>query len=171
MKCIKWSTLVKIAVASNHNSKNAKGQNSSKPPKFLKNKYFVDEFFRFSSTNACTDMSPKTVIKYLTNLFSLFGMYSYIHTDCWPSFQSTELKSWLLSHGVATSHMTNYNPQENGQCERFNGTIWKTILSALKNTNLPVFWDEVLSDDLHVSTCCFAATNCTPHERMFNYDS
>ena len=54
-------------------------------------------------------------------------MCSYIHSDRWSSFQSHELNSWLHSHGVATSRTTSFNPRGNGQCEKFNGTIWKAI--------------------------------------------
>jgi len=45
---------------------------------------------------------------------------------------SEELRQFLLSRGVATSRTTPYNPACNGQVERYNGTIWKTIMMALK---------------------------------------
>ena len=81
-------------------------------------------------------------------------MCSYIHSDRFSSFQSYELKSWLSSHGVATSRTTSYNPRGNGQCEKYNGVIWKAVLAALKSRKLPTsHWEEVLPG--------------TPHEQMF----
>ena len=40
---------------------------------------------------------------------------------------STDLKKFSHSRGIATNRTTPYNPHVNGQCERYNGTIWKTI--------------------------------------------
>lgn len=82
---------------------------------------------------------------------------------------SIELKTFLTSQGVATSRTTPYNPRGNGQCERFNGIIWKTILLALKTNNLNArHWEEVLDIALHsIRSLLCTATNMTPHERMF----
>jgi len=116
-------------------------------------------------------MTAKTVIQCLTQLFSIFGMCSYIHSDQWSSFQSHELKSWLHSHGVATSRTTSFNPRGNGQCEKFNGTIWKAIQCSLKSRQLPLtHWEDTLSDALHsIRSLLCTSTNCTPHERMFHH--
>ena len=34
--------------------------------------------------------------------------------------------------GVPTGRTTRYNPRGNGQVERYNGIIWKTIVLALR---------------------------------------
>jgi len=116
-------------------------------------------------------MTAKTVIQCLTQLFSIFGMCSYIYSDRWSSFQSHELKSWLHSHGVATSRTTSFNPRGNAQCEKFNGTIWKAIQCSLKSRQLPLtHWEDNLSDAFHsVRSLLCTSTNCTPHERMFHH--
>ena len=90
------------------------------------NKYFlsiVDEFFPYPFAYPCPDLSTKTVIRCLTNLFSIVGLPSFIHSDRGASFISFELRHYLHEEGVATSHTTAYNPQSNGQVKRFNGTI------------------------------------------------
>ena len=133
---------------------------------FLK---IIDEYLRFSFAFSCSDLNPKTIIQCLTQLFSIFGMCSYIHSDRFSSFQSYELKSWLSSHGVATSRTTCHNPRGNGQCKKYNGVIWKAVSTALRSRKLPTFHrEEVLPDALHSfhSVLC-TATNCTPHERIF----
>jgi len=84
---------------------------------------------------------------------------------------STELREFLMSKGIACSRTTSYNPQGNGQAERFNGTIWKAITMALKSRESPTkLWQVVLPDALHSIRSLFStATNATPHERMFNF--
>ena len=116
-------------------------------------------------------MTPLTVNYCLTQLFSIFGTCAFIHSDRWSSFQSYELKSWLLSHGVATSQTTSYNPRGNGQCEKYNDIIWKAILGASKSRKLPVtHWELVMTDALHsIRSLLCSSINCTPHERMFRH--
>ena len=83
----------------------------------------------------------------------------------------TELKQWLREKGIATSRTTPYNPQGNGQTERYNGIIYKTIELALKSKDLPIkHWEIVLSDALHsIRSLINTVTNETPHERLFSY--
>ena len=84
---------------------------------------------------------------------------------------SSELKSYLTSQGIATSRTTAYNPAENGQVERYNGIIWKTIELALKSRGLGIQqWAMVLQPALHsIRSLLCTATNATPHERMFTH--
>ena len=116
-------------------------------------------------------MSSKTIINCLCSLFSVFGMPAYIHSDRGAAFMSEELKQFLLSKGIASSRTTPYNPKGNGQVERYNGIIWKTILLALQTKGLSVeHWENVLPDAMHsIRSLLCTAINCTPHERMFNY--
>ena len=116
-------------------------------------------------------MTAETVIQCLTQLFSIFGMPSYCHSDHGPSFMSRELRQFLFNHGIPTSRTTAYNPTGNGQVERYNGIIWNTILLALKSKNLPTQeWEVVLSDALHsIRSLLCTSTNATPHENFFSF--
>ena len=98
-------------------------------------------------------------------------MPGYIHSDRAPNLISEQLKSYLHSRGIATSRTSRYNPQGNGQVERFNGIIWKTIELAVKSRKLNISqWETVLSDALHsIRSLLCTATNCTPHERLFSF--
>ena len=84
---------------------------------------------------------------------------------------STELKEFLYNKNIATSRTTSYNPTGNGQVERYNGIIWKTITLALKTQQLPAkYWQEVLRAALHsIRSLLCTATNSTPYERLFNF--
>ncbi|XP_066963204.1 uncharacterized protein [Macrobrachium rosenbergii] len=114
-------------------------------------------------------MTAATIISRLTKLFSTFGLPNYVHSDRGASFMSSELKSFFLKHGVATSRSTPYHPTGNAQCERFVGTVWKSVMLALKSCDLPpTAWEMVLDDALHsIRTLLSTATGETPHERMF----
>ena len=131
----------------------------------------IDEYSRFPFAFACSDVTSSTVIKCLIQLFALFGMPAYIHSDRGACFVSEELRKFLHEKGISTSRTTSYSPQGNGQVERLNGTLWRTIQLALKSRNLPItHWEDVLLDALHsVRSLLCTATNCTPHERLFTY--
>ena len=141
-------------------------------PSSTRNRYLltvIDEYSRFPFAFPCPDMTSSTVISRLTELFSIFGMPSFIHSDRGSSFMSEELKTFLHDRGVATSRTTSYNPQGNGQVERLNSTLWKTVSLCLRTRNMRVEqWEYVLQESLHaIRSLLCTSINATPHERMF----
>ena len=132
----------------------------------------IDEYSRFPFLYASKNLAASTIIEKLTDLFCMFGLPSYVHTDQGTNFMSYEFKSWLHSLGIPTSRTTRYNPRGNGQVERYNGIIWKTIVLALRVKKLSLtHWEYVLPNVLHsIRSLLSTATNCTPHERMFCHD-
>ena len=129
----------------------------------------IDEYSRFPFAFPCPDTKSSTVISCFSQLFSMFGMPSFIHTDQGSAFMSQELKQYLLSKNVATSRSTPYNPQCNGQVEKLNDTLWKAVTMSLKSRGLPQEnWQDVLPDALHsIRSLLCTSTNATPHERFF----
>ena len=96
----------------------------------------VDEYSCFPFAFACKDVGTATVIHCFCQLFSLFGMPNYVHSDWGSGFISDELKTFLHGKGIATSKKTGYNPRGNGQCEKMNAfdTVdHKILLSILEN--------------------------------------
>lgn len=131
----------------------------------------IDEYSRFPFAFPCKDVSASTVISCLKELFCIFGTPLYIHSDRGASFMSEELRKFLIPLGVACSRTTPYNPQGNGQVERLNGTLWRSVQLSLRSKNLPTeSWQLVLSTALHsIRSLLCTSTNTTPHERMFNH--
>jgi len=131
----------------------------------------VDEYSRFTFAFACKDTSILSVTNCLALLFSLVGFPSYVHSDRATAFMSKELKDYLHSRGIATSHFTTYHPTGNSQCEWCNQTVWKTVPLILKGRNLgPHLWELILPNALHaVRTLLCTATNAFPHERFFSF--
>jgi transposase InsO family protein len=131
----------------------------------------IDEYSRYPFAIPCVDLSTKTVIGVLSQIFSMFGYPAYIHTDRGTSFISKELEQYLHSKGIATSRTTPYNPCGNAQIERYNGIIWKTVSLALHSKSLPISqWGKFLPEALQsIRSLLCTSTNATPHERMFTY--
>ena len=131
----------------------------------------IDEYSRFPFAFPCKDVSAQSIIDCLGQLFSIFGMPAFIHSDRGSGFMSAQLKDFLLQKGISSSRTTPYNPGGNGQVERLNGTLWKTISLALKTRELPVScWQDVLHDSLHsIRSLLCTTTNATPHERLFTH--
>ena len=143
-------------------------------PSVSQNKYFltiIDEYSRFPFAIPCKEIEAQNVINSLCSVFAIFGLPSYIHSDRGSCFMSNELKNWLKSKNIATSKTTPYNPMGNGQCEKYNGTIWRAITLACKSQGLELKqWESVLPDALHsIRSLLCTSTNMTPHERMFTF--
>ena len=143
-------------------------------PSSSPNKHFltvVDEYSRFPFLIPCRDVSTPSVIKSLCSIFSMFGMAGYVHLDRGSSFISKDLKDWLISKNIGTSKTNPYNACGNGQCERYNSTIWKAVALACKSQELDIeHWEVVLPDALHsIRSLLCTATNTTPHECLFNF--
>ena len=75
------------------------------------NKYIltvIDEYSRFPFAFPCKDTESKTVVQCLTQLFSVFGLAGFIHSDRGPALISAEVKGFLTSLGVGSSNMKYY---------------------------------------------------------------
>ena len=68
-----------------------------------------DEYSRFPFAFPCRDTSAKSVITHLRELFAVFGIPAYLHSDRGSAFMSHELKQFLHSKGIATSRTTSYS--------------------------------------------------------------
>lgn len=144
-------------------------------PSVSKNKYLfvvIDEYSRFPFAFATPDTSSDVVIRCLSTLFAVFGMPECIHSDRGTGFSSHQFRNFLLSYNVAQTFTTPYNPQGNGQVERYNGVIWNSVQMACHSRGLKVScWEQVLPAVLHsIRSLLCTSTNATPHERLFRHE-
>jgi len=110
-------------------------------PSSTKNHYMltvVDEYSRFPFGFPCRSTDAETVISCLNQLFTLFGMPAYVHSDRGLAFVSHDLISYLHQRGISCSNTSIYNPRGNGQCEGYNGIIWSSVKLAVKS-HKPMF--------------------------------
>ena len=143
-------------------------------PSTSRNRYFlciIDEFSRYPFCFPCSHISAGVVISCLDTLFSLFGTCNFIHSDRGSAFMSNQLKDYLLEKGIASSRTTPYHPEGNGQCERYNGIIWKAVKCATRSRGLSLEkWETVLPEALNsIRSLLCTATNATPHSRFFSF--
>ncbi len=131
----------------------------------------IDEYSRFPFAVPIKDISARSVINSLKSIFSFCGTPAFIHSDRGTQFMSNEFDIFCHTVGIAHSRTTPYNPKGNGQCERFNGTIWKAVVCTLHSRNLSEDkWEDVLPDVLaSIRTLICTATKETPHDRFFNF--
>ena len=95
-------------------------------------------------------MSTANVIRSLTQLFFLFCLPMYVHSDRGDAFMARDLKNYLVKRGIATSRSTPYHPTGNSQVERANKTIWETGQLMVCDQQIPhERWKNVLPDALH----------------------
>ena len=143
-------------------------------PSSTKTRYIltvVDEYSRFPFAFPCSDIDANTVVRCLTEIFTLFGEPGFVHSDRGKQFISSFVKSFLMKHRIGSSHSAAYNPKGNGQCERYNGIIWRTVRLALRSRGLDIDkWQVVLPEALHsIRSLLCTATNETPHQRFLGY--
>jgi len=110
-------------------------------------------------------------MKIYHELFATFGTPSTIYSDRGSGFLSSSMRRYLNEMGINISTTTPYHPQGNGQCERLNNTIWKTVRLLMHWHKLDISnWEEMLPTALHsIRSLLNTSTNCTPLERIFNY--
>lgn len=84
---------------------------------------------------------------------------------------SHAVQNFLVKNGISQSRTTPYHPTGNGQCERYNGVLWKKIQLCLADENKDeAHWESVLPKALHAQrTLLCTTTNSTPHDRLFTF--
>jgi len=75
----------------------------------------IDEYSCFPFCFPCANVLSSTVIKCLDQLFALYGMPHYVHSNLGRAFTLHELKDYMLRRGVASCHSTPYHPRGNAQ--------------------------------------------------------
>jgi len=132
----------------------------------------VDEYSRFPFAFPLKTITSEAVIGCLRQLFSIFGIPGFIHTDRGSQFLSNEFEEFCHSSNISHSRTTPYHPNGNEQTERYNGTIWKAVTCLLHARNLSQCqWDVVLPESLAaVRSLLCTATGETPHSRFLKYE-
>lgn len=136
--------------------------------RFLLN--IVDEYSRYPFAVPTERPTAAMVCETLSIIFNIFGPPEWVHSDRGSQFESAEFKRFLDTHGVGRSRSTPYNPRANGQIERLNGEIWKTIQLVLAGRDIS-HWPEAV----HPALNCLrtlpsrAIGDYSPHDRLFRF--
>ena len=117
---------------------------------------------------ATRNKSAKTVAQKLYNYFILrFGFPFRIHYDQGGEFENCLHRELEKLCGMEHFRTTPYNPQGNGQVERFNRTLLG-ILRTLPETQISR-WAEHLNHVVHAYNCTkHESTGCSPFFLVFS---
>ena len=100
----------------------------------------IDKYSQFLFAFPCRDTCAKSIISSLDQVFTIFGMPTYTHSD-----------RRSVDKSIASSRTTTYNPAENRQVEHLNQTLCQTIKLRLKTHKLPLqHWQELLKAMLYI---------------------
>ena len=104
----------------------------------------LDRCSKFLVAKAC----KKGVCNFiLQEIVVKFGLPARIISDRGTSFMSNEAESFLKLHSIKHVRTTAYNPQVNGQVERYEGTL-KQLLGMLCND-----WNKKWNAILQLAAC------------------
>ena len=131
----------------------------------------IDEYSRFPFAFPLRKITSSSVKGCLAQLFSIFGPPSFIHSDRGTQFQSEKFQEFCFSRGIGLSRTSPYHPKGNGQNERYNGVIWKSVQCLLHSEDRKgSAWEDLLPGALYaLRTLINTVTRETPHDRLFNF--
>ena len=127
----------------------------------------TDLFTKFTQAYPTRDQKAPTVVKVLTEKwFYAYGVPQQLHSDQGRSFEADLVRQLCRLYGVTKTRTTPYHPQGNGQCERFNRTLFdllRTLPSDQKRR-----WPKLLPQLLFAyNTTANSATGFSPYELLF----
>ena len=90
----------------------------------------VDYYSRFLEVAILKSTTTAKIIEAITPMFARFGVPFSLRTDNGPQFVSEEFESFLQAHGVEHRRTTPLWPQANGEVERQNRSLLKSLQIA-----------------------------------------
>ncbi|XP_038106874.1 uncharacterized protein K02A2.6-like [Culex quinquefasciatus] len=125
----------------------------------------IDLYSRFRVVEVLRQTTTTDILKKLKPLFMRLGFPDTLLTDNATNFSSREMMEFCNLYGISLRHSTPYWPQANGETERQNRHILKTLrIAAHKGTD----WKSDLDEANYVySLTPHPATGRSPAELAF----
>lgn len=137
-----------------------------------KNKYIlvvVDAFTKFVFISAVRKTCTVGVIKELENISKTFGNARRIITDAASCFTSSKFTQYCANRNIRLHIVATGVPRANGQVERFNKTILKSLKAMGADTNDDK-WDQCIKAlQQGLNSTIHKTTRAVPCEVMFGY--
>lgn len=128
----------------------------------------TDYFSRYFEVVIQNSMTAKLTITKLREVFARFGYPEEIVCDNGQPFSSDEFSSFCKTNGIKINHSVPYAAFQNGQVERQNRTLLRSIKISVA---LGRDWKCDLQDFLHAYRATpHSVTNFSPAELMFGWN-
>ena len=128
----------------------------------------IDAYSRYPEAVLLKDTSSKNLIKELESIFSKHGYSMTLKTDNCPNLVSAEMENYIRSKGVHHAKSATYWPRSNGEVERYNWTLLKSIrVIHAEGKDWQLYFNSILLD-YHLTKN--ATTQAAPAMLLFNRD-
>ena len=126
----------------------------------------IDRYSRYPEVEIIRSIKAACVIPKLHKIFAVHGIPHKIVSDNGPPFNSDEFNKYMKILGIEHHLVTPYWPQVNGEVERFNQPLKKTIQAAVVEGKI---WRQELNRFLlQYRTTPHCTTKVPPSELLFN---
>ena len=126
----------------------------------------IDRYSRYPEVEIVRSTRSACVIPKLDKIFAVHGIPYTIVSDNGPPFNSDEFNKYMKILGIEHHLVTPYWPQANGEVERFNQPLEKTIQAAVVEGKI---WRQELNKFLlQYRTTPHCTTKVPPSELLFN---
>jgi len=99
------------------------------------------------------------------HLVAVYGVPTVLITDNGGEFIHKAFEDWLREMGVEHHLTSPYNPQANGACERFNGTLQKLLLKLTGGDSRK--WTHFLAEALYAYRIAPSVHGPSPYQAVF----
>ena len=124
----------------------------------------VDYYSRYFEVAVLQSTTAAKVVQHCKTIFSRWGLPVALRTDNGPQFVATEFQEMLQEHGIKWLSTTPLWPQANGEVERQNRSLLKTLrIAALEKRSLAKVLQEFL---LAYRSTPHPATGLSPFQAM-----
>ena len=120
----------------------------------------VDYYSRFSEVVIMHSTTFRKMIEALTPIFTRYGYPFSLKSDNAPQFVSEEFENFLATHGIQHRKSPPFWPQANGEVERQNRTLLKSLKVA--EAEEKKWKDELDKFLLAYRTTSHSSTGATP---------
>lgn len=129
---------------------------------------FIDHFTKFVKLYSVPDQTAKTTAEKFLDFACTFGFPQYLYSDKGPCFISDVFKRLCKRLGVTKLNTTPLNPRANGQSERINLNIKKSLSIFAQETEQ---WDDYVNYyELLYNSSLHSVTHEKPAFLHLSYD-
>ena len=127
----------------------------------------IDYKSRYPIAVALKSTTTEIIIREMERVFTMLGYPDKLVSDNGPQFTSNNFEIYLLAHNIEHQLTSPYWPQANGEVERFNRTLTKTVKCAMAEGK---DWKSALQQFLLMyRTTPHTTTGISPAEMLFQH--